>query len=120
VFWLGVAALIGGGAAGVLVGFPTVVQSVTPEHLLGRVWTTIGAVPTVLQIVAPVAGAAVLSLTGVGRLFLISGAGLIALAVVTLARQAAVRPEVAPEPAPDAPEPVVARHAEASVRTEGE
>lgn len=122
VFWLGIAALIGGGAAGVLVGFPTVVQSVTPEHLLGRVWTTINAVPTVLQICAPVVGAAVLGVTGVGQLFLVSGFGLVALAALVLLRQGAVRaapPEPATGPA-TGPVPAAPETADVSVRSERE
>lgn len=103
VAWLAVAFLIGVSAAGVLIGFPTVVQSVTPDRLVGRTWTAVDAVPTVLQVIAPLAGAAALSLTSVGWLFAFSGAGLVLLSGVTLARQRGValtadEPSLVPDP----------------------
>ena len=90
VTWLAVAFLIGVAAAGVLIGFPTIVQTVTPDRLVGRTWTAVDAVPTVLQVIAPVIGAAALSVMSVGWLFLFSGTGLVLLSGVTLARQRSV------------------------------
>jgi MFS family permease len=104
--WLLVAALLGCAAAGVLVGFPTIVQTTTPDHLIGRTWTAIGAVPTVLRTAAPAIGAALLAAMGVGRLFVLSGTGLVLLSLVTLVGQRRVRraeatrarsPETVPE-----------------------
>jgi hypothetical protein len=99
--WLADGVLIGFAAAGVLIGFPTVVQTVTPDHLMGRTWTAIGAVPTVLRIVAPAVGAAILAATGVDRLFLLAGAGLVLLSLVTLIGQRGVSGTgAAPAPVP--------------------
>jgi hypothetical protein len=89
--WLGVGLLIGVAASGVLVGFPTVLQGATPDRLIGRAWTAVNAVPTIVQVLAPIVGAAILTGTGVGPLFVASGTGLVVLAAVTLHRQRALR-----------------------------
>jgi len=100
--WLTVGSLIGFAAAGVLIGFPTIVQTVTPDHLMGRTWTAIGAVPTVLRIVAPAVGAAILAAMGIDRLFLLAGAGLVLLSLVTLIGQRRLhRAETAPALPPE-------------------
>jgi MFS family permease len=91
--------VIGAAGAGVLVGFPTVVQRCTPEPLVARAWTAVAFVPAVLQIAAPAAGAAVLAHVDVGWLFTVAGAGLAGLALVTLAGQRRVSPlPTAPDP----------------------
>jgi hypothetical protein len=78
-----------------VVGFPTIVQTVTPDHLIGRASTAIGAVPTLLQVLAPATGAVILTETGVGVLFVASGCGLVLLALMTLVRQRRVWPAAA-------------------------
>jgi MFS family permease len=88
--WLLVTALMGVAASGVLVGFPTVVQTVTPDHLMGRTWTAMGAVPTALQVLAPAVGAAVVSGIGVGYVFLIAGCGLSAFSLFVVTRQRSI------------------------------
>jgi MFS family permease len=93
--WLAVALFIGVAAAGVTVGFPTIVQTATPDHLIGRVSTAVGAVPTLLQVLAPATGAVILTATGVGVLFVASGAGLVLLALMTLVRQRRLLPAAA-------------------------
>ncbi|GAA4705815.1 MFS transporter [Phytohabitans rumicis] len=108
--------VIGAAGAGVLVGFPTVVQRSTPERLLGRVWTAIAFVPAVLQIAAPAAGAAVLAHTRVGWLFAVAGAGLAGLGLVTLAGQRRLSPDPA---TPDLTEPATPDRATASSDTIG-
>jgi MFS family permease len=108
--WLAVALLIGVAAAGVVVGYPTVVQTVTPDYLMGRTWTAIAVVPALLQVIAPVVGATILTAIGVGPLFLISGAGLVLLAVLTLFGQRLVWPA----------EPAAQGAAAATVGTRGE
>jgi len=82
--------LIGASGAGVLVGFPTVVHTVTPDGLTGRVWTAIAAVPAVLAVGAPLAAAAVIARTGVGWLFAAGGLALALLGVAVASRQRAL------------------------------
>jgi hypothetical protein len=94
--WIALTFLLGVASAGVLVPYPVIVQTATPEHLIGRTWTTIGALTGVLGIFAPTVGAALVTKHGVGRVFL--GVGLIlagygAIVAAALGRRALVAHE---------------------------
>jgi MFS family permease len=95
--WIAITFLLGVASAGVLVPYPVIVQSVTPEHLIGRTWTTIGALTGVLGILAPTVGAALVTAHGVGRVFV--GVG-IALLAYGLGVTAAVGRRVVTAPQP--------------------
>jgi MFS family permease len=90
VVWLPVVLGIGFVSAGVLVPYPTILQLETPPELMGRVSATANAVPTVLQLVAPVLGAALAVWQGVGFVLTVAGAGLVVLGAIVFA----VRPPV--------------------------
>jgi MFS family permease len=90
VVWLPVVLGIGVVSAGVLVPYPTILQLETPPELMGRVSATANAVPTVLQLVAPLLGAALAVWQGVGFVLTLAGAGLVVLGGVVLA----IRPPV--------------------------
>jgi len=84
--WLPAVLGIGLASAGVLVSFPTILQLETPPHMMGRVAATAQAIPTTLQLIAPVLGAAVATAVGVGWVLLVSGSALAAVgAIVFLA-----------------------------------
>ena len=78
------------GPAGVLVPYPTIVQLETPPELMGRVSATAGSLPTVLQLVAPIAGAALAQWQGVGFVLTLGGCLLAALGLAV----AALRPPI--------------------------
>jgi MFS family permease len=82
--WLPVVLGIGLASAGVLVAFPTILQLETPPHMMGRVYSTASAIPTTLQMVAPILGAAVASAVGVGWVLLVAGSALSALGIAVL------------------------------------
>jgi hypothetical protein len=65
-------------------------QRETPPELMGRVSTSASAIPTGLQMFAPIAGAALAEWQSVGFVFSLAGGGLAALGLVVLA----VRPPV--------------------------
>ena len=98
--WLPVVLGIGLASAGVLVAFPTILQLETPKHMMGRVYSTASAIPTTLQMVAPILGAAVASAVGVGWVLLVSGSALAALgmAVLLVAPRIGARASVPPLP----------------------
>lgn len=75
-------ALIGLGASGILIPWGYILQRETPAELLGRVTVTATAVPTVLAVCAPPIGALTAKALGVGAVFVLGGAGLVALGVV--------------------------------------
>jgi hypothetical protein len=70
-------------SAGVLVPLSYIVQTVTPDHLLGRTWTLVGALPTALQVMAPAAAALALRGIGIGGLFASAAAGLVLVGLMT-------------------------------------
>ena len=91
---------IGVASAGVLVSFPTIIQLETPPNMMGRVSATASAVPTVLQMIAPLIGAVIASAVGVGWVLLGSGSALAVVGAVVFA----IRPRVgAAAPAEKAP-----------------
>lgn len=92
--WLPVALGIGFASSGVIVPYPYVIQSATPESLLGRVMSSAGSVPTALQLCAPPIGAAVATAAGVGVVLLAAGCGLAALGVVICVLRPSVGAEV--------------------------
>jgi MFS family permease len=96
--WLPVVLGIGLASAGVLVAFPTILQLETPAHMMGRVYSTASAIPTTLQMVAPILGALVASAVGVGWVLLVSGSALAALglAVLLVAPRIGARESVPP------------------------
>ncbi|MBX7265715.1 MFS transporter [Micromonospora sp. Llam7] len=120
--WLGAVFLIGVASAGVLVPYPYIVQSSTPDHLLGRVWTATAVVPTILQVLAPMVAAALVPLIGLGPLFAIAGAGLLVIAVVTAIRQRGLDIGPAEPPVPDqaVPDQAVPESAEPAATVVGQ
>ena len=98
--WIPVVLGIGVASAGVLVSFPTILQRETPPSMMGRVSATASAVPTVLQMIAPLIGAVIASAVGVGWVLLGSGSALAVAGAVVFA----IRPRVgAAEEAPREP-----------------
>lgn len=92
--WLPVAVGIGFASSGVIVPYPYVIQSATPEGLLGRVMSSAGSVPTALQLCAPPVGAAIATAAGVGVVLLGAGCGLAVLGVVVCMLRPPVGAEV--------------------------
>lgn len=82
--WLPVLLVVGFAAAGVLVSAPTILQRETPPELMGRVSASANAVPTIFQITAPIAGAAVAAWQSVGFVFAVSGAALAGLGLIVV------------------------------------
>ena len=77
--WLPAVLGIGLASAGVLVAFPTILQLETPPSMTGRVFATASALPTTLQLVAPIVGAAVATAVGVSWVLLVAGLALAAV-----------------------------------------
>ena len=88
--WVPVLVVVGIASAGILVASPTIIQRETPAELMGRVSTSANAIPTGLQMFAPIAGAALAEWQSVGFVFSAAGAGLAGLGLVVLA----IRPPV--------------------------
>ncbi|MET9613708.1 MFS transporter [Kitasatospora indigofera] len=82
--WLPVAVGIGLCSTGILVVFLYLVQRATPQELMGRVSTVVNIVPTVLQISAPLVGAALAVWIGLGWVLAGAGTGLAVLGGVFL------------------------------------
>jgi MFS family permease len=99
--WVPVLVVVGIASAGILVASPTIIQRETPAELMGRVSTSANAIPTGLQMFAPIAGAALAEWQSVGFVFSAAGAGLAGLGLVVLA----IRPPVGVGVEPDAPPP---------------
>lgn len=60
---------VGVASAGVLIALPTILQLETPPELMGRVSTSVTALPTAGQLSAPVVGAALAAWQSVGFVF---------------------------------------------------
>lgn len=93
--WLGVTLVLGIATAGILIPFPYMIQMSTPDRLMGRAWTTMGSITGILNMLAPVAGAALVTWAGVGNVFFIAGLILVGYGVLvagTLAGLAPSRP----------------------------
>ena len=85
--WTPVLVIVGFASAGILVASPTIIQKETPPELMGRVSASATAVPTGLQMFAPIIGAAVAEWQSVGFLFAVAGGALAALGLaIALAR----------------------------------
>ncbi|SEF95884.1 Predicted arabinose efflux permease, MFS family [Nonomuraea solani] len=89
VLLVGVGALTGLSSAGFMIAFPYVLQTATPEELIGRVSATANAGPTAVQLVAPPLGALLAAYLGVGPVFTAAG---IALALLGLGLMAVRAP----------------------------
>ena len=68
-FWTPVLVVVGVASAGILVASPTIIQKETPPELMGRVSTSATSIPTGLQMLAPIAGAALAEWQSVGFVF---------------------------------------------------
>jgi hypothetical protein len=101
--WAPVAAGIGLSSTGILVVFLYLVQRATPQHLMGRVSTVVNVVPTVLQLSAPLAGAALAVWLGLGGVLAGAGGALAALGALFLWLRPPTQPAAAGSP-DDAPE----------------
>jgi predicted MFS family arabinose efflux permease len=93
--WVIAYVLIGLAAAAVFVPYGYVVQVETPPGLLGRVFATAGGIQNAVLLLAPIVGAAIAELWGVGFVFAAAGIALALLGLVvfflrpTVATQAA-------------------------------
>jgi len=106
IVWAPVLFAVGFASSGVLIASPTIVQLETPPELMGRVDTSIGALPTACQLFAPLVGAALASWKSVGFVFTVAGVGLAAVGVVVLILRPPVGiglPGVKAADTPDAP-----------------
>ena len=88
--WTPVLVVVGLASAGILVASPTIIQKETPPELMGRVSTSATAIPTGLQMFAPIAGAAVAEWQSVGFLFAVAGGALGALGLAIVAARVPV------------------------------
>jgi MFS family permease len=88
--WTPVLVVVGVASAGILVASPTIIQKETPPELMGRVSTSATAIPTGLQMFAPIAGAAVAEWQSVGFLFAVAGGALAALGLAVVAARVPV------------------------------
>jgi hypothetical protein len=88
--WTPVLVVVGVASAGILVASPTIIQKETPPELMGRVSTSATAIPTGLQMFAPIAGAAVAEWQSVGFLFAAAGGALAALGLAVVAARVPV------------------------------
>ena len=88
--WTPVLMVVGVASAGILVASPTIIQKETPPELMGRVSTSATAIPTGLQMFAPIAGAAVAEWQSVGFLFAVAGGALAALGLAVVAARVPV------------------------------
>jgi MFS family permease len=84
VVWIPVVIGIGFASAGVLIPYPTILQLETPPALMGRVSATASSIPTVVQLVAPLVGAALAEWQGIGFVLTLAGGGLLALGLIVL------------------------------------
>jgi MFS family permease len=82
--WSPVLFAVGFASAGVLISWPTILQLETPPELMGRVDTSSSALPTICQLFAPVAGAALAAWQSVGFVFTLAGVGLALVGIVVL------------------------------------
>jgi Transmembrane secretion effector len=126
--WMPFVLVIGFCSAGILVIFGYLVQHATPQRLIGRVGAVVTVVPSVLQVAAPTAGAALASTLGTGWVLGAAGAGLAVLGACGLVARPQFPPPdgTPPEPAretghetgdkerPHPPRPEAAREAERS------
>lgn len=113
--WLAGMILIGASSAGIIISFGVTLQRETPLHLLGRVSTAADVVPTVMQLAAPPAGAAIAAGFGVGWVMVLAGG---CLAVIGLATAVPSRRAMAAGP-PMTAEADVMVHAAAVPRPRG-
>ncbi|AXG81738.1 MFS transporter [Streptomyces paludis] len=74
--WLPVAFGIGLSSSAIMVVYPYVLRRETPQHLMGRVSATTGAVPTVLQLAAPPVAAGLAAWQGLTFVLVCCGGGL--------------------------------------------
>jgi len=99
VVWLPVVLGIGLASAGVLVSFPTILQLETPPNMMGRVYATASAIPTALQMIAPVLCAAVATAIGVGWVLVGAGSALAVVGAAVFAWGPPIhRPDAPPVP----------------------
>ena len=89
-FWTPVLVVVGIASAGILVAAPTIIQKETPPELMGRVSTSATSLPTGLQMLAPIAGAALAEWQSVGFVFTAAGGALVALGAGVLAARVPV------------------------------
>ena len=82
--WAPVAVGIGLCSTGIIVVFQYLVQRSTPQALMGRVIAVVGVVPMVLQLAAPLLGAALAVWIGLGWVLAGAGAGLTLLGALFL------------------------------------
>lgn len=89
-FWTPVLVVVGVASAGILVASPTIIQKETPPELMGRVSTSATSLPTGLQMLAPIVGAALAEWQSVGFVFTVAGAALVVLGSGVLAARVPV------------------------------
>ena len=89
-FWTPVLVVVGVASAGILVASPTIIQKETPPELMGRVSTSATSIPTGLQMLAPIVGAALAEWQSVGFVFTTAGMALVALGAGLLAARVPV------------------------------
>ncbi|MEE1928284.1 MFS transporter [Streptomyces sp. TRM 70351] len=118
--WVPVAFGIGLASSAILVVYPYVLRRETPEHLMGRVSATTGAVPTVLQLAAPPVAAALAAWQGLSFVLVCSGGGLAVTGLLLLLWSARRRPRTAasvPASADGAPATAAATESEPPAAT---
>ena len=82
--WLPVWFIMGVGGAAMFIPYGYILQVETPEELLGRVSAAAQGLQTVFQLMAPVVGAFLAEISGVGVVFALAGGALVLLGVFVL------------------------------------
>ncbi|SIO90370.1 MFS transporter [Nocardiopsis sp. JB363] len=99
--WFPAIVVIGAAAATAIVGYSTLVQRLTPEHMMGRVAAITGAALTVPTVLGPALAPLLTLFTGIDGLFILCGSGLLAIGAFIALRSRRYSALVRPEPAAD-------------------
>ncbi|GAA1617123.1 MFS transporter [Actinoplanes couchii] len=97
--WLIAAVIIGLGAAVAAIVYGTLVQRLTPAHLMGRVGALTGAAVVVPVVVGPAVAPILTPFIGINGIFLLSGTGILAVGLMLLVFGPVYRDQVRPRPA---------------------
>lgn len=91
---------LGLSAAAIFVPYGFVLQSETPREMMGRVFTSADSIQTAFQLAAPLLGAALAEIWGLGAVFLVFGGALALLGLVVLLLRPPLQSQTEPVSAP--------------------
>jgi MFS family permease len=84
VAWIPIWLAIGVGGAAIFVPYGYILQRETPPELMGRVFASANGLQTTFQLAAPVIGAAIAEITGIGFVLAVFGVGLAIVGVAVI------------------------------------